>query len=92
MCAKARPFAHPCATFLKDELYHVQLTPESKAGILLEASPAAKTHQPHPSVWITPHPKARIVCIAPGHDAAAHGDPNFQRLVRNAVQWAGSAR
>lgn len=38
--------------------------------------------------WISPHPKARIVCIQLGHGEQAHSNPNYQRLVAQAVRWA----
>jgi hypothetical protein len=41
-----------------------------------------------PIAWIGLHPKARIVYLQLGHDENAHRNPNFQRLVRNAILWA----
>jgi type 1 glutamine amidotransferase len=41
----------------------------------------------HPSVWITTHPKARIVGIALGHDRRVHDLPAFKTLLANAVKW-----
>ena len=41
-----------------------------------------------PSVWIVKHPKARIVCIALGHDGKAHDLPAYKTMLRNAVAWA----
>jgi type 1 glutamine amidotransferase len=42
-----------------------------------------------PVAWTMPHPKARLAVIQLGHGREAHRDPNWQRLVRNAVRWAG---
>src|SRR5207253_734304 len=42
----------------------------------------------YPSVWVVNHAKARIVCIALGHDGAAHEHPAYQRILQNAVKWA----
>lgn len=89
--------AHPVlqglpATFaLKDELYRVVLDAPAGIEILAETSPA-QDGKSYPSIWITPHPQARIVCVAPGHDAATHGNENFQRLLLNAVDWTGTRK
>jgi hypothetical protein len=37
--------------------------------------------------WISPYDKARVVYIQLGHDRNANLNPNYQRLVRNAIQW-----
>jgi hypothetical protein len=39
--------------------------------------------------WIGPHAKARVVCIQPGAASETHRDPEFRKLVRNAILWAG---
>ncbi|MFZ9201200.1 MAG: PVC-type heme-binding CxxCH protein [Opitutales bacterium] len=76
------------ATFaFHDESYHVELEKDSKAIVLAENDPDNKTRRRHPSVWIVPDPKARIVCISLGHDAAAHESKDYQRLLTNAVEW-----
>jgi type 1 glutamine amidotransferase len=72
-----------------DESYHIELKPTSGADILAENSPDKVTKRTHPSVWIMPDAKARIVCISLGHDAPAHSNPDYQRLLVNAVDWAG---
>mgnify|MGYP000485174728 CR=1 FL=1 len=41
-----------------------------------------------PVAWIGPYEKARVVYIQLGHDRNANLNPNWQKLVRNAVQWA----
>ena len=93
---KVRDARHPVmegvpASFeLTDELYHVELNAAAKPIVLCETSISNKTNQFHPCVWITPHASARIVCIALGHDAAAHQNPQFQRLLINAVQWTAA--
>jgi putative membrane-bound dehydrogenase-like protein len=89
--------AHPIVAGLSgksftfhDESYHIELTPTSGALILAENSPDKVTKRKHPSVWIMPDAKARIVCISLGHDAPAHSSPDYQRLLVNAVDWVGS--
>lgn len=40
-----------------------------------------------PLAWISAYTKARVVVIQLGHGPIAHRDPNYRRLVRNAVRW-----
>ncbi len=47
-----------------------------------------KFQKPHPAVWITQHPKARVVGITIGHDERVHNLPTYQTLLTNAVKWA----
>ena len=77
---------------LRDELYQVSFEPGAKTEVLMETAVSGQTGKKHPSVWIVEHPKSRVVCIAPGHDGAAHRDPNFRKLLVNAVTWASSRR
>lgn len=42
-----------------------------------------------PVGWIGPSKTARVVVLQGGHDKQAHLNPNWQRLVRNAMLWAG---
>ncbi|MBL9144519.1 MAG: ThuA domain-containing protein [Verrucomicrobiaceae bacterium] len=74
-----------------DELYYMNAegTPEgtNKIEVLAETSPSQKYNKPHPSVWITDHPKARIVGIALGHDDKVHDLPAFKAILANSVKW-----
>jgi type 1 glutamine amidotransferase len=91
--------AHPVmqgvpATFtVEDELYHVNAVPErTPAGtvaidVLAETSPSVRYMTPHPAVWVTTHPTARIVGITIGHDQRVHDLPAFKTLLANAVRW-----
>jgi putative membrane-bound dehydrogenase-like protein len=74
---------------LHDELYQIAFEPGVKTQVLVETSVSGQTGRKHPAVWIVTHPKSRIVGIAPGHDGAAHREPNFRKLLANAVRWAG---
>lgn len=80
---------------VEDELYYVNpepdaLPPGSAAiEVLAETSPSAKFKKPHPAVWTTTHPAARIVGISLGHDERVHDHPAFKTLLVNAVTWAG---
>lgn len=42
-----------------------------------------------PVGWIGPSKKNRVVVLQGGHDKHAHLNPHWQRLVRNAIMWAG---
>ena len=42
-----------------------------------------------PVGWIGPSKTARVVVLQGGHDKNAHTNPSWQRLVRNAILWAG---
>ncbi len=82
----------PASFTVEDELYYVNAdgAPEgtAKIEVLAETSPSNKFKKPHPSVWITEHPKAKIVGIALGHDARTHDLKPYQTLLNNAVNWA----
>jgi len=72
-----------------DELYHVKRDPTSTPiEVLAQTSASGVTKMEHPSIWIVQHPKARIVCIALGHDGRVHGLPEYKTLLGNAVNWA----
>jgi putative membrane-bound dehydrogenase-like protein len=85
----------PASFEVEDELYYVNAEadkiPPGTASIevLAETSPSVRFKQPHPSVWTTRHPNARIVGIALGHDERVHDHPAFRTLLANAVTWAG---
>lgn len=85
--------AHPVtkgvqpAFTIKDERYYY--IPDSTGpGIeVLANNSVAGSDKIYPSVFVVKHPKARIVGIALGHDAASHELPEYQTLLRNAVKW-----
>ncbi len=69
-----------------DETYHTVADPAGPGvDVLVEADRGGTKRA---SVWITHNPKARIVCIALGHDANSHNNPEFKKLLCNAVTWA----
>ncbi len=72
---------------IKDERYYYQPDVAGPGIIVLANSNAEGSDKVYPSVFIVKHPKARIVSIALGHDAAAHELPEYQLLLRNAVKW-----
>ena len=75
---------------IRDEHYQITFDPAAKVEVLLETAVSAQTGKKHASVWTVAHPRSRIVCIAPGHDEAAHKHPDFRKLLANAVKWAGT--
>ena len=84
----------PASFDVEDELYYMNAeadkipTGTSPIEVLAETSPSVRFKQPHPSVWITQHPTARIVGIALGHDERVHDLAAFKTLIANAVAWA----
>jgi type 1 glutamine amidotransferase len=70
---------------LQDELYLVKL--DARCEVLAEAV-STVTGAKYPSVWLTPHPKSRIISIALGHGKEVHQHPDFAKLLGNAVKWA----
>jgi putative heme-binding domain-containing protein len=78
---------------VEDELYYLNAEPDKiPAGVasievLAETSPSVRYKQPHPAVWITSHPTARIVGITLGHDQRTHDVPAYKTLLTNAVRW-----
>ena len=87
---KDHPVVHglPATFKVTDELYHIVPEPAgSPMEILAEASkPGAKKYA---SVWLVHYGNARIVCIALGHDGYPRRTPEFEKLLVNAVNWAG---
>lgn len=85
----------PASFEVEDELYYLNAeadkVPAGTAAIevLAETSPSVRFKQPHPAVWITRHPTARIVGITLGHDERVHDHQAFKTLLANAVKWAG---
>jgi putative membrane-bound dehydrogenase-like protein len=83
----------PASFTVEDELYYMNAEPEkvppgtAEIEVLAETSPSDKFQKPHPSVWVTQHPKARIVGITIGHDQRTHDHPAFKQLLTNAVKW-----
>jgi uncharacterized protein len=88
----------PASFDVEDELYYLNAeadkVPPGTAPIevLAETSASVKYKQPHPSVWVTRHPNARIVGIALGHDQRVHDLPAFKTLLTNAVRWVAEKR
>ena len=88
----------PASFEVEDELYYMNAEADkippgtAPIEVLAETSPSVRFKQPHPAVWITRHPTARIVGITLGHDERVHDHQAFKTLLANAVKWAGGAR
>jgi len=84
----------PASFEVEDELYYINAEPEkippgtSPIDVLAETSPSLKFKKPHPVVWTTKHPTARIVGLTIGHDGRVHELEPFKILLSNAVKWA----
>jgi type 1 glutamine amidotransferase len=88
----------PSSFDVEDELYYLNAEPDkTPAGtaaidVLAETSPSVRFKKPHPAVWTTTHPSARIVGITLGHDERVHDLPAFRTLLVNAVTWAAGSK
>jgi hypothetical protein len=40
-------------------------------------------------MWVSPYAASRVVVLQLGHGREANSNPNWQRLVRNAIVFAG---
>jgi type 1 glutamine amidotransferase len=72
---------------LDDELYYFKVD-AAGPGIQILANASNAQTDPFPSIFIVKNPKAKIVGIALGHDAASHDLKAYKTLIRNAVTWA----
>jgi putative membrane-bound dehydrogenase-like protein len=74
---------------ITDELYNYNADPAGTPIEVLAEATSPLTGKTFPQVFIVKHPKARIVGVTLGHDARAHDLPDYQALLKNAVDWAG---
>jgi putative heme-binding domain-containing protein len=77
---------------ISDELYHFVPDKEGAAMEVLATGRNLTDGKTYPVVWITKHPKARIVCITLGHDGKAHEHPAFKTILQNSLKWAAGSR
>jgi putative heme-binding domain-containing protein len=73
---------------ITDELYHFQRDEQGAPIQVLATGRNLATGKTYPAVWVTQHPKARIVCVTLGHDGAAHESDAYKTILRNAMKWA----
>jgi len=72
---------------ITDELYWFEQDINGNRCDVLAYAHSPSKNRNFPMVWTVRHPKARIACIALGHDEKAHDLPEFKHLLRNAVAW-----
>jgi type 1 glutamine amidotransferase len=86
--AAEHPILHglPAEFTVTDELYKNTTIHASNKVLMRTEHPAGDG----PLVWIPAYAKSRVVVILLGHDHQVHLDANYQRLVRNAILWAGA--
>ncbi len=75
---------------ITDELYNYNADPAGNPIEILATATSPTTGKTFPQVWIVKHPKSRIVGLTLGHDARAHDLPEYQVLLKNAVNWAAA--
>lgn len=71
-----------------DELYYSTFDPAGSVTTVLATATSPQSGKTFPSIWTVKHDKAKIACIASGHDERVHTLPAFQKLLVNAVGWA----
>lgn len=74
---------------LEDELYRFEKDPEGPPIHVLASAEEPETGDVYPVVWTVHHTNGRIVVNTLGHDGAAHDHPDYQRLLKNSLRWAG---
>ncbi len=72
---------------ITDESYRQQFGDRAKYEVLAENTDNGETHA---SVWVMDDRRAPIAVITLGHAAEAHDNENYQKILVNAVKWAGS--
>jgi type 1 glutamine amidotransferase len=73
---------------VKDELYGYVHDPKGAEIKVLATGKSLESGKEWPVVFTVAHPKARIVGITLGHDGAAHDGEPYQKLLKNAAEWA----
>ena len=73
---------------ITDELYNFIQDEQGTPLQVLATGKSPITGKTFPVVWITKHPKARIVCITLGHDGNAHEHPSYKTVLQNSLKWA----
>ncbi|MFZ3484154.1 ThuA domain-containing protein [Sphingomonas sp. 3-13AW] len=79
----------------KDEWYSFSGDPAAKGMTVLarvdETSyrPGAKLAMgSHPIIWTNPNSRGRVIYSALGHTPESYDDPNYRRILTNAIRWA----
>jgi putative membrane-bound dehydrogenase-like protein len=72
---------------VKDELYRFEKDASGPEITVLATGHSLSTGKSYPVVWITAHPKGRIVCVTLGHDGVTHQHVAYKTLLVNSVKW-----
>ncbi len=89
------PIMHniPKSFKVSDELYHFEADPAGSPIEVLATGINPETGSKFPVVWITKHPKAKIICTTLGHDGSTHENVAFRVMLQNCMAWvAGSEK
>jgi type 1 glutamine amidotransferase len=82
--AKRHPVAAGLANFtIHDEIYWGYRVGADVTPLLTTTHPKSG----NPLAWVRTERKSRVVYLLLGHDAAAYANPNYRRLIANAIQW-----
>ncbi len=84
---------HPVIRGLKDFKIHDETYGqfEVKKGVRPLLTTAEPTSSPT-IAWAKTYGQARVVYIALGHDHQAYENPNFQQLIKQAIEWTARKR
>lgn len=74
---------------VNDELYHFEADPQGSPIEVLASGINPETGKKFPVVWITKHPKAKIICTSLGHDGSTHDNVAFRVMLQNCMAWVG---
>jgi len=81
---------HPVTAGLKDFMIHDEIYWGFRVGA--DVTPLITTTLPKsgkPLAWARTQGKSRVVYLQLGHDHQAYENPNYQKLVAQAIQWVG---
>ena len=81
---------HPVTKNLEDFLIHEEVY--DFCSVIPEVHPLMSTDHPESNdllVWTNTYGNSRIVYIQFGHDNNAYSNPNFRKLLRQAIEWVG---
>ena len=81
---------HPITAGLSNFTIHDEIYWNFRVGT--DVTPLLTTTHPksgNPLAWCRTERKSRVVYLLLGHDEVAYANPNYRRLLANAIQWAG---
>ena len=82
---KDHPITRGLDTFvIHDEIYTHCPIAEGPTKLLKTTNPKSMDYLG----WCHTYRKSRVVCLQGGHDKRAYENPNFRKLVANAIRWA----